>query len=376
MEFKNLIISPFFSPNIGGVESHLDDLIDELSKINEKCLVLTLAPVTTSVDHVLFEENHNTIKIIRFPWRSSNLYHFSEKFPLINFLYIVPYFFFRVISYILKNNFSFKNIHCHGFMAAFIGFFLNFKLKANLILSTHALYTDKQNFYLKIISHTILRKFDKILCLSKNSKLQLESINPNFIYKIHIYRYWVDTNYFKDNSKLNTLKNISITFIGRLIEKKGIYLFLKIIEHFPNINFQIVGNGPEESSVKIAEKKYKNLTYHGFIPNRQLNQIYNSSHFICFPSLYPEGFGRVMLESISAGTPIIATQLGSIREAVNEDVALFIEPNLRSLNDTLTSLNSMNSKNYLSMRETCRKFALKNYSPKNFQMIYSHYLKN
>ena len=149
MKFKNLIISPFFSPNIGGVESHLDDLIEELSKINEKCLVLTLAPVTTNIDHIIFEENNNTIKIIRFPWRSSNLYHFFEKFPLFNFLYIVPYFFFRVISFILKKNFSFKNIHCHGFMAAFIGYFLNIKLKANLILSTTLYILINKIFTLK-----------------------------------------------------------------------------------------------------------------------------------------------------------------------------------------------------------------------------------
>ena len=71
-----------------------------------------------------------------------------------------------------------------------------------------------------------------------------------------------------------------------------------------------------------------------------------------------------MLESISSGTPIIATQLGSIREAVNEDVALFIEPNFRSLYDTLKRVTSINIKNYISMRKTCRKFALKNYSPK------------
>ena len=81
-----------------------------------------------------------------------------------------------------------------------------------------------------------------------------------------------------------------------------------------------------------------------------------------------------MLESISSGTPIIATQLGSIREAVNEDVALFIEPNFRSLYDTLKRVTSINIKNYISMRKTCRKFALKNYSPKNFQMIHNHYI--
>jgi len=33
-----LILSPFFSPNIGGVESHLDDLVSALDKRNTKFL--------------------------------------------------------------------------------------------------------------------------------------------------------------------------------------------------------------------------------------------------------------------------------------------------------------------------------------------------
>ena len=45
--YKSLIITPFFRPNVGGVETHLDDLVYELNNLNFRTLVLTLSPVTT-----------------------------------------------------------------------------------------------------------------------------------------------------------------------------------------------------------------------------------------------------------------------------------------------------------------------------------------
>ena len=42
-----LILSPFFSPNIGGVESHLDDLVSALDKREYKVFVQTYSPDKT-----------------------------------------------------------------------------------------------------------------------------------------------------------------------------------------------------------------------------------------------------------------------------------------------------------------------------------------
>ena len=42
-----LILTPFFSPNIGGVESHLDDLVTALDQQGYLVFVQTYSPLTT-----------------------------------------------------------------------------------------------------------------------------------------------------------------------------------------------------------------------------------------------------------------------------------------------------------------------------------------
>ena len=45
-----LQLSPFFSPNIGGVETHLDDLVKELANRKINSYVLTYQPVMSKIN--------------------------------------------------------------------------------------------------------------------------------------------------------------------------------------------------------------------------------------------------------------------------------------------------------------------------------------
>ena len=62
-----LILSPFFSPNIGGVESHLDDLVSALDKRKYKVFVQTYSPITTS--NVVWESREKK----EVAWRSLDM---------------------------------------------------------------------------------------------------------------------------------------------------------------------------------------------------------------------------------------------------------------------------------------------------------------
>ena len=42
-----LILTPFFSPNIGGVETHLDNLVSNLDDKGYRIFVQTYSPLTT-----------------------------------------------------------------------------------------------------------------------------------------------------------------------------------------------------------------------------------------------------------------------------------------------------------------------------------------
>ena len=147
MNYKTLILSPFYSPNIGGVESHLDDLTRVLIKKKISSLILTLAPVTTKNTSFILNENIECVKIIRFPWRANHFYHFTEKLPILNFIYLFPYFFLKISTYLLKNKIKVKNIHCQGFISALIGLIINYKLKSNLLLKLMP-YTIIINLYI------------------------------------------------------------------------------------------------------------------------------------------------------------------------------------------------------------------------------------
>ena len=61
MPFKT-ILTPFFSPNIGGVETHLDDLVNGLDKGGYKVYVQTYSPITTEgVAWKSYEKRGNSI---------------------------------------------------------------------------------------------------------------------------------------------------------------------------------------------------------------------------------------------------------------------------------------------------------------------------
>ena len=50
-----LIISPFFSPNTGGVETHLDDLANEFSNRRMNAIVSTYKPLAVKKEYKFFE---------------------------------------------------------------------------------------------------------------------------------------------------------------------------------------------------------------------------------------------------------------------------------------------------------------------------------
>jgi glycosyltransferase involved in cell wall biosynthesis len=60
------------------------------------------------------------------------------------------------------------------------------------------------------------------------------------------------------------------------------------------------------------------------VPPDRINEIYNLSDVLLFPSL-DEGFGIPMLEAMSCGLPVVAADTEVSRE-VCDDAAIFVEP--------------------------------------------------
>lgn len=373
-----LLLTPFFSPNVGGVETHFDDLIIALDKSHYSVYVQTYSPITTpNVKWASRQKIGQNVYIRRYRWFGKNLFAKIEKFPLFDFLYLAPYLLIRTFFWMLFNHRKVDVIHAQGLNAAFIGKYLKLFFNKRLIVSTHAIYEIRnQSGTAKRIVH-ILNSADKVLTLSKGSYDELVSFGIDKD-KLDVYKHWVDLTKFIPSDKSQKRKELgvenkfTVLFVGRLIEKKGVKVLIEIAAKLNQVNFIMIGSGPLEDFVKSKSNQLINLSYLGMIPNVNISKYYTVSDIFCIPSQYEEGFGRVVIEAVASGLPVVGSNLGGIPEALDETVSVLVQPTFSNLKNSIEKLYK-NRETYERLAKNCRKYAEINFSEKNVKLITKYY---
>ena len=170
-----LILTPFFSPNIGGVETHLDNLVSNLDEKGYRIFVQTYSPLTT--ENTSWKKNEllgNNIQINRYRWFGKNLFHTLERYPILDFLYLTPYLFIRSLLFMITNSKKIDVIHAQGLNAGAIGVILKAIFKKRLIISLHAVYPNIGN-------HGLIAFFTRIILNSAHVTLGgSKAINGQF----------------------------------------------------------------------------------------------------------------------------------------------------------------------------------------------------
>ncbi len=370
---KILQLTIHFSPNVGGVETHLDDLVNALSK-KHTITVLTYRPL---VAETFFQtvEQHPNITIFRIPWIRGFFY--KMKGPVLQFIYTFPGLFVAAPFVILLTNPDV--IHAHGIVAGFIGVFWAKAFNKRVVVSTHSLYEfPKSGMYRKFVTG-IFQRADAVLTLSRQSSEEIESlgINKN---KIKVFTYWVDLTKFKVQSaklkvkeKLGFGKKFVVLYVGRLVSEKGIPELLKAAEAWnKNITLVIAGTGPMEQEIKNKESKIKNIKFVGRVEQDKLPDYYNAADLVIVPSTHEEGFGRVIIEAFACGIPVIGSNRGAIPEAMDESVGKLIDVTPENIKNAVEYFYT-NPKMLERKSKNARKFAEKRYSEKNIETIIDSY---
>lgn len=374
-----LLLTPFFSPNIGGVETHFDDLVLALDRRGYRVYVQTYSPITTEgVKWKTKEKLGQNIFICRYRWFGKGLFHKVEKNPILDFLYLTPYLFTRTFFWLVFNSRKIDVIHAQGFNAAWMGKFYKKIFKKKLLVSTHAIYEiDKNSIAAKRIAG-ILNSADKILTLSKGSEEELISFGvPKK--KIGFYDHWVNLESFRPLDKTPFRKKLGlkpsdfvVLFVGRLIEKKGTRVLTEVAKKMPEVKFVFVGLGPDADLLTVAAKKNKNVLFLGKIVNDQLYKIYNAADLFCIPSQYEEGFGRVNMEAVACGLPVVGANKGGIPKALDSSVSILVDPTVENLAEAIDKLHK-DKKLFAAKQSQARKYAEKKFGEDNVLLISKYY---
>jgi glycosyltransferase involved in cell wall biosynthesis len=372
-----LILSPFFSPNIGGTENQLDDLVQELDKNNFPVYIQTYSPLTTTIPWKKYETRGKNIKIWRYSWFGYNLFHKVEKFPLVDFFYLTPYLFFRSFIWMIFNHQRLKTIHAQGMNASLIGVIYKYIFHKKLVTSIHAVYEINPESIVAKLNGFILKFSDKILATSDRSVKELATFGVD-LSKVDIFIPWIDLNIFKPYDKIKSRKEIglenkfTVLFISRLIPQKGARVLAEVAQQLPQINFVFAGLGPDEEYLRSQEKLFPNIKFVGPKKNSDTPKYYCSADIYCFPTQYEEGFGKVLIESLACGTPVVTSNKGAIPKVVDSTVAVLVVPTVNNLKNAILDLYKHPEK-LLLLKKNSVQYARKRYGPDNAQLIYRYY---
>jgi glycosyltransferase involved in cell wall biosynthesis len=117
-------------------------------------------------------------------------------------------------------------------------------------------------------------------------------------------------------------------FLGRLSPEKGVSTLLGAWTRDIPVDLAIAGVGPLAPLVgAAAEGSGGRIDALGFVSADRLHGELAAAQFLVMPSECYEGFGVVIIEAFAHGTPVLASNLGSMAELVEDGVTgLLFDP--------------------------------------------------
>jgi len=110
-------------------------------------------------------------------------------------------------------------------------------------------------------------------------------------------------------------------YAGRLIASKGVRLLVELFARLPQYDLVLVGDGELAAPLASAYVACPNLRFAGTLGADGLASHYAAATATIVPSLAPESFGLVAVESFAFGTPVITLDPGACGDLVRESGA-------------------------------------------------------
>lgn len=360
MNKKNLIIFPGnFLPNIGGLETHVDEFAKNLSKKNFNITIFT-PNLHNSKE---FEIIHNKVEVIRYP-----AFFIVPNFPVGKFWSPL---FWKLYFHLYSKKFDYVMTRTRFFSNSFLGFFFS-KIRFNRIKLIHVEhgsdFVKVESKFTNLISYIYDNIFGRIIFRFADEVIGVSQTSKNFIEKhfstkkkVKVIRRGIDSDYIdsikKDDFILKKYSNKTIIlFIGRLYKWKGVK---NIIDAYSSLSkkekedsiFLIGGYGEDLERLKELAKKEKNIVFLGKVPFGKNYSLMKSSDIYIHSSYQGGGLSSTLMQFMYCKNAIIASPHEGANEIINENSGILLKDNssksiekeLKKLLGNKTQINKLKS---------------------------------
>ncbi|XP_054643135.1 phosphatidylinositol N-acetylglucosaminyltransferase subunit A isoform X2 [Dunckerocampus dactyliophorus] len=298
------MVSDFFYPNMGGVESHIYLLSQCLIEKGHKVVIVTHAYGCRKGIRYLT----NGLKVYYLPlqvmYNQSTTTTFFHSLPLLRCVFVRE----RITVVHAHSSFS-AMAHDALFHAKTMGL--------NTVFTDHSLFG-----------------FADVSSVLTNKLLTVSLCDTNHIVCVS---YTIDHADFTPDPSRRLDDRITIVVVSRLVYRKGTDLLGGIIPELclkhPDLHFLIGGEGPKRLVLEEVREKYQlhdRVRLLGPLEHKDVRGVLVQGHIFLNTSL-TEAFCMAIVEGASCGLQVVSTRVGGIPEVLPEDLITLCEPTVRSL---------------------------------------------
>ncbi|KAJ5259604.1 hypothetical protein N7478_012585 [Penicillium angulare] len=342
MPYNIAMVSDFFFPQSGGIESHIYQLSSKLIDRGHKVIIITHAyKGRTGVRYLT-----NGLKIFHVPFF---VIYRETTFPTV-------FSFFPIFRNIVIRE-QIEIVHGHASLSSFCGEAILHARTMGLrtVFTDHSLFgfADAASILTNKLLKFTLSDVDHAICVShtcKENTVLRASLDPLMVSVIpnavvaenfcplsyaprapdHIPASPADPR--PSPTPIGPNDTITIVVISRLFYNKGTDLLIaaipRIIALNPNIRFIIAGSGPKAIDLEqmlernVLQDKVEML---GSVRHEEVRDVMVRGHIYLHPSL-TEAFGTVIVEAASCGLYVVCTRVGGIPEVLPQHMTTFAKP--------------------------------------------------
>lgn len=292
---------------VGGIERLLEDLLPQLRNSGHDIEVLCLWQGGTIAERL--QENGIRVHIagVRSYWNPAQVS--------------------RVIRTI--RDMKMDLVHAHGsFANVFMGLASLLPGFPPFVIQHHTLWTGGVFRRQVIAEKTAARRAARVLCVSQAAADSLTDAGIASREKVRVVYNGIVIDRFPVSAGTNRRR---IICVGSLAPHKGhvilLEAFRRVMQSLLDVTLTLVGDGSERSRIEQEIERHSlrdHVQLTGIVEDVQ--GVLSSAGLFVFPSIEREGLGIAILEAMSSGLSVIASDCGGIREIVEHGVTGLLVP--------------------------------------------------
>lgn len=161
-----------------------------------------------------------------------------------------------------------------------------------------------------------------------------------------IPQFGVDPEIYKPNGHEKREEVFCIGYIGRLVEEKGVDLLLRALSDLPGEwRLRILGSGPQKGRLESLVQELGligRVAFDSPIPSPGMPDYYRGLDLLVLPSRtrsnWKEQFGRVLIEAMASGVPVVGSDSGEIPHVIGDAGLIFPEDDALAFREAIEEI--------------------------------------